>query len=239
MNEKLTYLFVGNGRLSKHLQHYFYLLNIPFLLWHRNLKTDFSICAYKADRIIVLIKDDEIEQFISRNKSSAKPSAIWIHCSGSLSTPIAESAHPLMSFADDLYGMDKYKEIYFITEKNRKPFSELFPSLQNNNFQIASEQKALYHAWCVMAGNFSTILWQNFFNALENKFSIPKESSFPYLNAITANLQNMQTPLTGPLVRKDENVISSNILSLEGDPFKNIYQAFVDLYKSGLENEKC
>ena len=183
----IPYLIIGNGRLAKHIAHYFSLSEIPYLNWYRKSTESLYSLIKQSQKILVLINDDEIENFISQNSPGFEYKT-WIHCSGLLSTSLAESAHPLMTFSNELYDLQTYKQIPFITEKGRKSFTELFPELSNPFFEINSEDKSLYHAWCVMSGNFTTILWQRFFDVFELQFGINKKQAFPYLNMISKNL---------------------------------------------------
>lgn len=49
---------------------------------------------------------------------------------------------------------------------------------------------------------------------------------------MTANIVgNVRTALTGPLVRRDAETIAANLTALEGDPFHDIYAAFVRAYE--------
>lgn len=235
--EKTPYLIVGNGRLTKHIKHYFDLLGITYLHWFRGSENDFQELKSKTDKILVLIKDDEIENFILQNKNSSYKN-IWIHCSGHLSISDVESAHPLMTFADKLYDLETYKQIPFISEKGKISFPQLFPELKNKSYAIESSQKALYHAWCVMSGNFTTILWSRFFDQFNSDFGIDKNDLFPYLNKITQNLQTDDNPLTGPLVRNDKKVINENITALKDDPFSEVYKAFVNTFDKIRKSEK-
>ena len=227
---KRPYLIVGNGRLSNHFRHYFNLLHIPYWHWWRQCGKPFESFYDVSDRILVLISDGAIEDFIREHRSSG--SKIWIHCSGALSTPLADSAHPLMTFTDELYELDTYREIPFICEKGRRSFVELFPELNNPHYVIPSDWKPLYHAWCVMSGNFTTLLWQRFFDVLEDQFGISRQIAYPYLKQISMNLQASQIPLTGPLARNDRATIQKNLESLADEPFRQVYQAFVSAYQS-------
>ena len=227
---EIPYLVIGNGRLAKHIKHYFDLLELPYLNWFRKSEESPQNLVAKSQKILVLIKDDEIENFISQIKSKFE-SKIWMHCSGLLSTPLAESAHPLMTFTDTLYDLVTYKQIPFVTEKGKLPFGKLFPELPNMSYSIEPELKPLYHAWCVMSGNFTTILWQRFFEVAQKEFGIKKESVFPYLSKITKNLMISDSPLTGPLVRSDKKVIEKNLQALKDEPFAEIYRSFVNTYK--------
>lgn len=228
-NKQYSYLIVGNGKLSKHFQHYFSLKNISYLIWTRKSKESFESISKHAKRILVLIKDDEIQKFISTNQDKITKDKIWIHCSGMLSTTLADSAHPLMTFTNELYDLVTYEKIPFITEKGRKNFKELFPDLSNPHYEIESDKKILYHAYCVLSGNFTTIMWQFFFDFLE-KNDIPKSAAYHYLRATTENLINSITPLTGPIQRNDKNVISEHLKSLNNLPIKNVYKSILTAY---------
>ncbi|AFH47778.1 Hypothetical protein IALB_0064 [Ignavibacterium album JCM 16511] len=206
------------------------------MVWTRSSSESFDRLARQSEKVLVLIKDDEIGKFIFEKKSGVLKNKIFIHFSGLLSLPDAESAHPLITFGENLYDPETYSKITFITEAGRKSFRELFPELSNTSFQIPAEQKALYHAFCVMSGNFTTILWQSFFDYL-NKLSIPKESSYLYLQKIAENIATSDNPLTGPLQRKDIKTISRHLEALEDDPMKNIYLSFVEFYDSKLKEK--
>ncbi len=229
---KYSYLIAGNGRLSKHFQHYFNSIGVSYRVWSRNSDLDFNELAESASRVLVLIKDDEIESFIKKNKTGEIKNKIWIHCSGILTTPHAESAHPLMTFGNDLYDLDTYRNLTFITEKERLPLKVLFPELENRSYSIPSQLKNLYHAWCVMAGNFTTILWYNFFSTLKGTFEIPSEAAHHYLKKITDNLiADSTSALTGPFVRNDFDVINKHLLALENESFLKIYKSFLCVYE--------
>lgn len=228
--EQFSYLIVGNGKLSKHFQQYFSLKNISYKVWTHHSNESFETLANNADKILILIKDDEIEKFILSYRNLVSKNKLWIHCSGMLSSVFAESAHPLMTFTDKLYDLKFYENIIFITEKGRKTFKELFPELNNSNYQIESSQKILYHAFCVMSGNFTTMLWQFFFDFLE-KNNIPKTAAYRFLQATADNLISVQNPLTGPISRKDKKVISAHLESLTNHPLKSVYQSMLNAYE--------
>ena len=235
-SDKYSYLIVGNGRLSKHFQHYFQLKNISFKVWTRNTKQSLQSFEQNAGSILVLIKDDSIQNFLENNLDTFFKKQNLIHCSGILSTPLAESAHPLMTFADELYSLEKYESITFITEKGRKSFNELFPELKNPSYEIESSEKTLYHAYCVLSGNFTTIMWQFFFDYLKSN-NIPGSAAFLYLIAITENLMKASQPLSGPLIRNDSNTIAKHLEVFENHPLKNLYKSFIEAY-AHMKKEK-
>jgi len=219
------YLVIGNGRLARHILHYFSLLNIQAAHWYRGMESAIP----EAKRYLVLISDNAIEEFIAENLRDK--TGIKIHCSGALTTPLAVGAHPLTTFSPDLYTAEKYKEIFFILDANAPDFAELLPGLPNPHARLDPALKAKYHAHCVMAANYSCLLWQKLFHGFENEFRLPPEAAFPLLQQQTENiLRDWKNALTGPLVRGDTATISRNLDALEGDAYRNIYQTFVDSY---------
>ena len=234
-SDKYSYLIVGNGRLSKHFQHYFQLTNISYKVWTRN--SDESLQSYEknAESILILIKDDEILNFLKDYSDTFSKNKNLIHCSGLLSTPLAESAHPLMTFADELYSLEKYESITFITEKGRKSFNDLFPELNNSAYTIESSVKTLYHAYCVLSGNFTTLIWKFFFDYLKSN-NIPSSAAYSYLVATTENLRKTSQPLSGPLIRNDTNTIFNHLEALENHPLRNLYISFLEAYDH-MKNE--
>ena len=235
-NIKFSYLIVGSGKLSKHLQNYFSLKNISFKVWNRHSHKQFESLALDSKYILVLISDDEIVKFIKEHKSKPLEEKIWIHCSGMLSTSLAESAHPLMTFMDSLYSLETYESISFITERNRKSFKDLFPDLLNKSYEINKNEKVLYHAMCVLSGNFTAFIWKYFFDYLKSQ-NISESAAKVYLNAVVENLISNDNSFTGPIQRNDTKVIEKHIEALNGQPIRNVYLAFLDAYNT-MKKEK-
>ncbi len=228
--QKSPYLLIGNGRLAKHFKYYLELQTIPYHHWWRNSGFDLDKLLSQSSKILVLISDDAIEPFVKTHRSKAI-NATWIHCSGSLETPLAEGAHPLMTFGDRLYDLHTYQSMPFVTTSGRKCFKELFPELINPSQAISQEKKTLYHAWASMAGNFSSMLWTEYFQRLEQEFQIDRNLAAPYMNQIFKNISSNQNPMTGPLVRGDNQTIEAHLSSLNKDTFKSIYSAFTGVFR--------
>ncbi len=227
---QVPYLIIGNGRLAQHLVHYFTLKNVSFFQWTRTQsQKKLRQLSKKIDKVLLAISDQAIENFIIEN-SFLKQKQI-IHFSGCLSTPLAFSAHPLMSFSRALFKLTVYEKIPFILEKEGLRFHDLFPMLKNPAYYIPKIEKSYYHSLCVLSGNFSVLLWLKFMNECSSRYQIPPQATKQYMKAITKNLiHNPQAALTGPLVRKDIVTIEKNLQALKKDPFKGVYQAFVEAY---------
>ena len=233
MKQNHNYVIIGNGRMAKHFCHYLTLSNIPFTQWDRqtNTQPELNNLISTNSHFLLLIKDSAIEEFINEHNTLKEKNLI--HFSGCLKTDLAFGMHPLCTFNNDLYTLEEYKNIAFITEDGKPRFNEFFPDLSNPSFILPANQNNLYHALCVLSGNFTTILWQKCFEEFETKFNIPKSAVIPYLQKTVENVaKNPKTALTGPLVRGDKSTIENNLKSLKNDPFQEIYKAFVKVYKA-------
>ncbi|MGL1930430.1 MAG: DUF2520 domain-containing protein [Desulfotalea sp.] len=227
---------VGDGRAANHFARYLKLSKIPFKQWSRKENNGIEPAVFFKDCkiIFLLIKDGAIENFISSNQK-LKQFKLF-HFSGSLCLKDIPSIHPLMTFTNELYSLEKYQEIPFVHEKGKPSLQELLPSLSNPCHPIEAEDKPLYHALCVLSGNFSTILWQKVFKDFPLKLGLPAEILLPYMQQTFLNLENnTQGALTGPIARRDTETIASNLQALTGDKYQTIYTAFV---KSLLDERK-
>lgn len=230
-----SYGIVGDGRVAQHISHYFRLREINFKVWSRRLSSEpVDLELFEQDVILLLIKDSAIENFIDKNPQLQQKTLV--HFSGSLVAEKAYGVHPLMTFGNDLYDLETYERMPFICEAGRHEFSDLnfetlFPKLKNMSYQLHYQDKALYHALCVLSQNFTTVLWQKFFSEMQSQFSIGIEALKPILEQTLINLlKNPSASLTGPLARGDTKTIRANLEALRDDPFKEVYEAFVSAW---------
>lgn len=235
---KFPYGIVGDGRVARHFAHYLNLKKIQYKQWSRNAQRASGKCEpfavlSECETILVLISDSAITPWIDAARLEGLAPRRFVHFSGALVTDRAAGFHPLTSFNRNFYDLAEYERIPFICEKGNSVFAEVFPKLSNPSFEIPAESKALYHALCVMSGNFTVLLWQKLFEDLEKKLGIPSSAAIPYLERIAANLKaDPRGALTGPLARGDEQTIRKNLDSLVGDRYQKIYQSFVEAYRS-------
>jgi predicted short-subunit dehydrogenase-like oxidoreductase (DUF2520 family) len=243
----INYAIVGGGRLARHFSQYFKFLEIPHTRWTRDRGSLFNTSEFpdaelrlretigKADRVLLLVSDNAIGALLKQYPFLHEKQLI--HCSGALSFPGIAGAHPLMTFADNLYALDTYLSVPFMVEAGHS-FVDLFPGLSNPNFAIGVEEKARYHAMCVMAGNFSQVLWKGVSDRFEQQLGLPAESLHPYLQQLAANfVKSPETALTGPLVRNDLQTVERNMNALAGDPMQGIYRAFVEYYHGDKQKD--
>ncbi len=227
MGANFSYLIVGNGRLAKHLIHYFSLLGIKYSHFHRGTNEALSELAKKSSHVLLAITDGVIAEFY--NSHPEIHGKTIVHFSGANSFPFAYGAHPLMTFTQNLYGLEEYQKIFFVVEKSVKKFQEILPGLTNKYFEIPKEKKPYYHALCVLGGNFSVVLWKKMLNEFETRLGISREAMWPYLEKVlTEFMRDPQNSLTGPISRGDWKTIEKNLESLKGDSFRSVYEAVLE-----------
>jgi predicted short-subunit dehydrogenase-like oxidoreductase (DUF2520 family) len=239
----VDYAILGDGRLARHFSHYFNLLGISHDCWARNDGSSFNTLdladteqrlratVATAERVLLLVSDQAIASLLKQYPFLLDHDLI--HCSGALSMSGIAGAHPLMTFAGELYDLQTYQSVPFILEKGQD-FKHLFPQLPNPNFSISSEDKPSYHAMCVMAGNFTQILWKAVSEHFVQQFELPAESLTPYLRQVVVNFSQIpDSALTGPLVRNDVETLEHHLKALEGNPMQALYRAFVSFYQGG------
>jgi predicted short-subunit dehydrogenase-like oxidoreductase (DUF2520 family) len=230
------YLVVGAGKLAKHLNHYLSLLDLPVSSWDRSqdphlIKSKIA----EASHVLLAISDTAIESFYLKYLAGFDKTVI--HFSGALNVEGVVAAHPLMSFGPDLYDLETYKRIHFVVT-GAASLNEALPGVPNQFSLLPADKKALYHALCVMGGNFPVILWQKMYAEFA-KLGISRSAADIYLETVLKNtLKNPQTALTGPLARKDKNTLAKNTEALAGDPFQGIYRAFVEAIAPELLEKK-
>jgi len=233
------YALMGGGRLARHMHHYLRLLNLPVSAWARDPKCALNshsiddarlrLCAtiQPASHVLLLVSDAAIPEIV-RDYPFLHEKRL-VHCAGAFSFPGIARAHPLMTFSNLLYEAEHYRQVPFIVEGGNR-FDELLPGLPNPHFEIAPEDKARYHALCVVAGNFSQILWEAVATRFEG-MGLSAAALEPYLRRATENfIVARGAALTGPLCRGDSATIERNLDALSGDRLQSLYRAFLDFH---------
>lgn len=237
-----SFTLLGSGRAAKHLRHYFNLLGISCRCWGRAESRDgdsrLGDSLRSATHVFLLVTDAAIEPLARRAQAMAAEldaaERYWIHCSGSLSTPLAWGCHPLMTFpAERLHGWETYRKMAWVVDSQAPAANLLLPRIPNPVFRIDPNQKALYHALCVLSGNVTTLLWQRMIRGLEEQLRIPRAAALPYLSAVSQSIgNNLEAALTGPLARGDEETLARDLSALAGDPYASLLQAAIRAYRS-------
>lgn len=236
MRQVPHYCIIGNGRMASHMAHYLTMCQIPFSQWHRTSHTSLQNRLIQSTHVLILISDQAIDSFIKQHP--CLHDKILVHFSGALLSDAAYTAHPLCTFGPTVYSLAEYKNIAFIIEQQGPSFQQLLPSLSNPHHCIPKEKKHLYHGLCVMANNFSTLLWQKLFKEFEQQLNIPAQAAIPFLQATVKNLTtDYNNALTGPLTRNDLRTLQNNIQALAGDPYETVFNAFITAYHQEKKHE--
>ena len=231
-------LLVGDGRLAKHLMHW-HIQNsshIELKLWNRSISDAFNklkieLAALKKDDLIWLaISDRSIVEFYEQSILKNSCPATVVHFSGVVYDSRISGAHPLMTFPDELLPTSTYPQIHFAVDFKDLELENVLPGFKNESFFIPPEQKAKYHALCVLAGNFPQILWsltQQSFSELQ----VPEGAQKIYIQQVVENYLKLgSSSVTGPLVRKDLTTIEKNLNALEEKKnLHHIYKTFVEV----------
>lgn len=230
---KIHICLVGNGRLATQLEKILTEISVPFSHIYRSKDSTDSIkeSISKSTHVWLAISDNAIESFY-QEYNETNPQALWIHFSGAHNSPKIFSVHPLMTFTKNPMALGDFKKIHMVlsspTHTELKiDFLSLMPGFTNPHSILNAQHKALYHALCVVAGNFPMILWTEVMNQFQS-LSLPKEALFMYLDRVNHNFKTEgANALTGPIVRNDTKTIKANLAALEGSSLKPIYESFL------------
>lgn len=218
------YGLVGRGRLAMHLARYLELEDEQVVQWHRSCPSRPADVLSEVETVLLAISDDALETFVADHPDLRNRRLV--HFSGSLTITGVRGLHPLMTFGPEVYELEIYRSIPFVEEAGIGGFSEIFPRLVNPVWSIDPGLKPLYHALCVLAGNFTTVLWLKAMTEFENRLGLPREVLRPYLERTAANtLDQGPAALTGSLARGERGTIERDLDGLGGDPFHGVYLA--------------
>ncbi len=242
LSARVKYLIIGSGRVARHFENYFTFESIPFSRWSRSDTsglTGLKELLESATHVLLLISDSAIDTFYREHETLLAPKTC-VHFSGALVSSLVPSAHPLMTFSHSLYDRETYLRLPFVLEEGRGSMATLLPGLTNPSLSIRPDLKGRYHAFCVMSGNFTTLLWEKTFREFEETLGLPRQILLPYLLQVTENLALSKpgsSVLTGPLARGDEATIKKNLAELKDDPFAQVYLAFARAHKEEARHE--
>ena len=261
-NKIKPFAIVGNGKMARHMIRYCECVSQPYVQWMRKTNSIHSITSSaiesklarfknslqrlfnkqlspsladvidSVETVLLLISDDQIESFIAQNPCLNGKKLI--HFSGALYTDKAQGCHPLMTFGGDYYSAEKYQKIPFVVDEG-VDFKTFFPLFSNPVHSIKPTNKVRYHAMCVMAGNFSQMMWQAISQEMKT-MGFPTNLLSEYLLQNTQNFtSHPEHSATGPFVRGDINTIKKHQQALKGHELAGLYQAFFDFNEQRME----
>ncbi|HUX06843.1 MAG TPA: DUF2520 domain-containing protein [Acidobacteriota bacterium] len=194
-----------------------------------------------SDLVFITTGDDAIGAIAAGLHWRAGQSAV--HCSGAASLEILQTAreagaevgsfHPLQSFAGAEQAMSNLPGSTFTIEAEGELFEtlkQMAKALGGRSIKLDPENKPLYHAAAVFAGNYPVTL-MNIAVALWEVMGFSKreaqEALLPLMRGALNNLASgdLAESLTGPVARGDLGTIKSHLESLrdKAPEFLHIY----------------
>ena len=230
MRQVPQYGIIGNGRLAKHIQHYLKTLNIPYRTWNRkNTNNELKLLGHTCSVVLVLIADDAIAHFFKQYQSYFNDTQV-VHCSAVAQVPGMLFAHPLMTFTQELYDDEIYRSIPFTICKDGPTLSSILPGFPNPSITISENQRVRYHTYCVMSGNFATILWKTMLKRLQQELKVDPILIEPYFKQINHNILKDKEPLSGPLARNDRQTIAQHLDIIKNSELESLYLSMLKLH---------
>lgn len=240
-------LVIGDGRLATTLWSVLQTkakstTSTPMLTerWSRRTPTTLRdlVSSFQPTHVWLAISDRAIASFAAEHAALFEARTV-VHFAGSLSLINGvHAAHPLTTFASTVaMPEDEFNRVPFVLDLQGPELSTLMPGFWNRAFRLAPEERAYYHALCVMAGNFTTLLWETVAARFEETLTLPAEALSSYRDQTFKNLAHAQgrSVLTGPLVRGDSETIQAHhraLLEHFEMPLLKIYDGFADLYRT-------
>jgi len=231
---------VGQGKLARHLSYYLSLKNIPHELWPdgRNLADPkLKLMLGRSSCVWILVADRAITELSSKLRELA-PALLQIHSSAASEIPGTRTLHPLQTFGTELYSLETYQAIpfTFVREEwatNGDLKAQITEAFGNPIFEVSKQNRALYHAYCVMMANFPQLLWSAVSAESEKTLGNTRGLFTPILKQATENFLNAgPAAITGPLVRGDLMTIQRHENALSQSRLLSLYQSFVSTFKN-------
>lgn len=198
-----------------------------------------------ADLYFITVPDDQIAKVCQDliRVHTPKKSAIFLHCSGSLTSEALVAAkevgcyiasiHPIKSFADLESSLKTFAGTYCSFEGDEESYevlSTLIKKIDGKLIQIEKAQKDLYHIASVFSSNYLVTLFSVAVECYQQSGLEPSIASDIAYQLMTGTLSNIKSSspmqaLTGPLERGDINTISRHLQSLQSLPkFAALYR---------------
>jgi predicted short-subunit dehydrogenase-like oxidoreductase (DUF2520 family) len=187
--------------------------------------------ADTSDIVFITTPDAVIPEIVSTVRWHAGQSVV--HCSGADSTAILEPArkmgaqtgafHPLQSFAGVKQAIANLPGSTIAIEAEEPLLTTLKSMAEKLNcrwIELKAEDKVIYHAAAVIAGNYMVTLVK-LADDLWETFGIPREQAtqalLPLLKGTLNNIETAGIPqaLTGPIARGDTETVKKHIAALQ------------------------
>jgi predicted short-subunit dehydrogenase-like oxidoreductase (DUF2520 family) len=239
MNNKIGIIGFGNvGRTLK-----------------KNLDKSFKITVKKkgdpytklsdSSIIIICVKDREIEGVVNEIfEANLKCKGIF-HTSGCINSRILAkikckamgSIHFPMSINAKIKIPELYQKIGVFegNSEGKKIIRSIFKKIGLEIYEIQSKEKEFYHYTCSLVGNIPFMIISEAKKHLK-KLELPDTIIFQLLESGWENFKAAgKDGLTGPLVRRDHDVIKRHIENIKDKEEKKLYKTIIEYFKNRYE----
>jgi predicted short-subunit dehydrogenase-like oxidoreductase (DUF2520 family) len=212
--------------------------------------------ARKGQIVFLCLPDEEI---IKVTRVLAGSDINWslkfvFHCSGLIPSEVLKplgnkgaltaSFHPIQSFAQKRTPSAQFENIYFGLEGGDEALalsSKIVRQLGGYPLILQPKDKVLYHAACSTASNFFVVLLEMAVSLLK-QIDLQEEKALqillPLVKGTLHNVKkfNIETSLTGPVIRGDQESIQKHLEVLRN--FPPYYETYKRLAAQALEIAK-
>jgi predicted short-subunit dehydrogenase-like oxidoreductase (DUF2520 family) len=247
-------VFLGQGRLSRHLEYYFsevLKISCKSFSWREvSAKVQETPSAHVTpESLQSVLSSDTMVFLLGRDQDLAAQNQFLnalafkgrrIHCSARVTLEGVSAWHPLASFSQNLFSANFYFSIPFIGSENSISLADSILQLPNPEIKIKNTEREKYHALCVFASNLSAVIMAHSLVKFQENFQLAPQAIFPLLQSTLSNVEKLGWKgLSGPMVRGDQESMQRNLASLDSPEEKVIYQAIFEMVQSHfLKNEK-
>lgn len=230
----MRYVIFGDGRVGANMAAYLERLGHRVdVVPRREAEAEKKTCAAlieRADVVAAAIPDDRLPDWREewRRVVGGRPA---IHFSGAVDVEGMHAFHPLYSFPKSVVDHEVMKGVVFAAPLDGPAFQDIFPGAANPHFEIANEERALYHALAVLSGNLVGYIWNETAKEFAACSGLPPEQALGnYLQSVLERFfENPQASFTGPVARRDRSAVRANLAALSGNrKLKRLYRAFLD-----------
>lgn len=233
---------IGRGRVGASIEAYGDWLGLDTRAFDRRaLAADEDQSFIKsADCVALAVPDDRIESAFAHYRSLIARRAFLMHFSGARRFSGLYGYHPLYSFPTHPLDPETTAAIAFAVEPDAPPLGEIWPGAGNRTFVVSADQRALYHALAVLAGNYAAFIWNEVGTEFQARLGhSPADILAPYLAGVVQRFaENPAASMTGPVARGDGQTIRANLNALKNVPkLHALYGQFLRHARPDLENE--
>ena len=212
---------------------------------------DYPVSFEQTDLVLLCVSDSAIESTCASIAEKLCGKEVVAHCSGALDSSVLSSAkkrgcltasaHPFNTFPNlntSLATLADGHNSYLYCEGDEAALSMILNIFNQVGFTaktIETKNKVLYHAACVFASNYLTVLMDMSLQTAQAANIDQREfltACQPIIKATLANLdtQPAEIALSGPLARGDMATVNQHIkaLSSEAPELAKAYQVFAD-----------